>query len=55
MSNDQIKKLAKTFIEEQRRILEEHGDGVVRSKYNAAIASAQKTFASMTAKPKSAK
>ena len=55
MSKKQLKQLAKTFIEEQKRILEEYGDGVVRSKYNDAIASAQKTFASMSAKPRSGK
>jgi hypothetical protein len=52
MSEKQLKQLAKTFIDEQKRILEEHGDGIVRSKYNDAILSAQKTFASLAAKPK---
>jgi hypothetical protein len=44
MSNNDVKKLAKRFIDEQRRILERHGDGIVRSKYKEAIAGAQKTF-----------
>lgn len=55
MSNDQIRKIAKQFIEDQKRILEEHGDSVVRSKYKEAIASAQKTFAAISAKPVSLK
>jgi|HubBroStandDraft_6_1064221.scaffolds.fasta_scaffold572400_1 hypothetical protein len=44
MSDAQIKKLARTFIEEQKRILEEYGDGVVRSKCKDAVEGAQKTF-----------
>jgi hypothetical protein len=44
MSDARIKKLAKTFIEEQKRILEEYGDGVVRSKYKEAVEGARKTF-----------
>jgi len=44
MSNQQIKQLAKEFIDSQKRILEEHGDRVVRAKYKDAIADAQKTF-----------
>jgi hypothetical protein len=55
MSEQQVKQLAKTFIEEQKRILEEYGDGVVRSEYNDAVASAQRTFAAITAKPKPSK
>ena len=50
MSSDDIKKLAQQFIDEQKRILEEHGDGVVRSKYKDAVASAQKTFEAISAK-----
>ena len=44
MSDAQIKKLAKTFIEEQKRILEEYGDGVVRAKCKDAVEGARKTF-----------
>lgn len=55
MSKDQIKKFAKDFIEEQKRILEAHGDRVVRSKYNDAILSAQRTFEAISAKPKTYK
>jgi hypothetical protein len=44
MSDAQIKKLARTFIEEQKKILEEYGDGVVRSKCADAVKGAQKTF-----------
>lgn len=44
MSDAQIKKLAKTFIDEQKKILEEYGDGVVRSKYKDAVEGARKTF-----------
>lgn len=44
MPQDQIKKLARTFIEEQKRILESHGDRVVQSKYKDAVAGAERTF-----------
>jgi hypothetical protein len=44
MSEAQIKKLAKEFIEEQKRILVQHGDRVVSKKYKEALAGAQKTF-----------
>lgn len=44
MSNEQIKELAKTFINEQKRVLEEYGDSVVRSKYKEAVQGAQRTF-----------
>jgi hypothetical protein len=44
MSTDDTKKLAKQFIDDQKRILEQHGDRVVRSKYKDAIAGAQRTF-----------
>ena len=44
MSEAQLKKLAKTFIEEQKKILKQHGDGVAKGKYKEALAGAQKTF-----------
>ena len=44
MSGAQIKKIAKTFIEDQKRILEQHGDGIAKSKYKEAVAGAQRTF-----------
>lgn len=51
MSRDQLKKFAKQFIDDQKRILEEHGDKVIHSKYKEAIDSAQKTFEAISAKP----
>ena len=52
MLNDEIKKIAKQFIDDQKRILEEHGDSVVRSRYQDALASAEKTFKAISAPPK---
>ena len=52
MSEKELKKFARDFIHEQKRILEEHGDKVVRSKYNDAVTSAEKTFRSISSKPK---
>jgi hypothetical protein len=51
MSKHDAKELAKRFIDEQSRILESHGDSVVRSKYKDAVAGAQKTFEAISAKP----
>lgn len=48
MSTDQAKKLATQFINEQKRILESHGDKIVQSKYRDAIAGAQRTFAAIS-------
>ncbi len=44
MSSKQIKQLAKEFIDQQKRILEQHGDRIVRSKYRDAVDGARKTF-----------
>lgn len=44
MSSEQAKKLAKQFIEDQKQIIESHGDQVVRSKYRDAVEGAQRTF-----------
>lgn len=44
------KKLAREFMEDQKRILEEFGDSAIPSKYKDAIASAQKTFQVLCAK-----
>jgi hypothetical protein len=50
MSDAQIKKLARTFIEEQKRILEKYGDGAVRgAKYRDAVEGARKTFSMISA------
>jgi hypothetical protein len=49
MSTDQVKKFAKQFIDDQKQILEAHGDSAVRSKYNDAIAGAQRTFETLCA------
>jgi hypothetical protein len=57
MSDKKIRQLARRFMNEQKKILEEHGDRVVRGKYHQAVASAERTFreiASATAKAKSA-
>ncbi len=51
MSKNDVKKLAEQFIAEQKRILEEHGDTIVRSKYKDAIEGARKTFSAISAKP----
>jgi hypothetical protein len=44
MSSNQIKQLAKQFIEEEKQVLERHGDRIVRSKYKEAVNGARKTF-----------
>jgi predicted DNA repair protein MutK len=49
MSSEQARKLAKQFINEQKQILEAHGDRVVRSKYKDAIAGAERTFQALSA------
>jgi hypothetical protein len=48
MSTDQAKKMATQFINDQKQILEAHGDKVVQSKYKDAIAGAQRTFAAIS-------
>ena len=53
MSDREIKKLARLYIDGQKKILEEHGDSIVRSKYKEAVASAEKTFRTIASKPKS--
>jgi hypothetical protein len=47
---DEARALARKFIEEQKRILEEHGDGVVEEKYKHAVASVQEVFQTLAAK-----
>jgi hypothetical protein len=44
MTDTQVKKLARRFMNEQKEILEEHGDKIVRSKYKEALLSAERTF-----------
>ena len=45
MSSEQAKRLAKQFIEDQKQILEAHGDKVIRgAKYKDALAGAERTF-----------
>jgi len=48
----QAKKIARQFISDQKRILEEFGDSAVSAKYKEAIASAEKTFQVLCSKPK---
>jgi hypothetical protein len=47
MSRIDTRTLARQFMEEQKRILEEYGDSVVFSKYKNAVTSAEKTFGEM--------
>ncbi len=51
MSEEQAKKLAQKFIEDQKRILEEYGDSVVKSKCKDAVASVQEIFKAIASKP----
>lgn len=51
MSKQELRELAKRFIDDQKHILESHGDTIVRSKYKEAVAAAQKTFEAISAKP----
>jgi hypothetical protein len=51
MSADQAKKLAQKFIEDQKRILEEYGDSVVKSKCKDAVASVQEIFKAIASRP----
>jgi hypothetical protein len=44
MSDDRAKQRAQKFIEEQKRILVEHGDSVVQSKCKDAVSSVTKVF-----------
>jgi hypothetical protein len=50
MSEKQAKKLATQFIEDQKRILEEYGDSVVKSKCKDAVASVQQLFQAIASK-----
>ena len=53
MSKAEAKKMAEKFIEEQKRILEQYGDGVVKSKCKEAVMSVQAVFQQIAAKPSS--
>jgi hypothetical protein len=53
MSSQQAKELAQKFIEEQKRILNKHGDTSVRTK--EAVTSAQKTFQNLSTAAKAIK
>jgi hypothetical protein len=44
MSNIEVKQLAKKYIEEQKKVLESHGDSIVRGKFKDAVNGAEKTF-----------
>lgn len=44
MSKNEAKELAKRYIQEQKKVLESHGDSVVRGKFKEAVNGAQKTF-----------
>lgn len=44
MSKTEARELAKKYIEEQRRVLESHGDSALRSKVKEAVDGAQRTF-----------
>ena len=49
MPGDKIKQLAKNFIDDQKRILTKHGDGIVKSKCRDAVDGARKTFETISA------
>lgn len=49
MSSTQIKELAEQFIEEQKHVLEQHGDAIVRARYKEAVDGARKTFETISA------
>ena len=51
MPEKEAKKLAEQFMEDQKRILEEYGDGVVKSKCKEAVASVQELFQAIASKP----
>ena len=50
MSEEQAKKLAEKFINEQVKILEEFGDSAVKSKRKDAVASVQQIFQAIGSK-----
>lgn len=51
MSKTEARKLAEQFMKEQQRILEEHGDRVVKSRCKGAVASVQQIFEAIANKP----
>ncbi len=53
MAPEQVKRLAREFIEGQKQILEEFGDSAIASKIKEEIESAEKTFQALLSKPKS--
>lgn len=53
MSDQQIKKLARNYMNEQKKILKEHGDSVVQAKYGEAVASVEKIFRAIAKDAKS--
>jgi hypothetical protein len=50
MSVEETRKFAKQYMDEQRRILEQHGDKVVKSRYREAVNAAEQTFSVLTRK-----
>jgi len=48
----QAKKIARQFIDDQKKILEEFGDSAIASKYKDAVTAAEKTFRVLCSKPK---
>lgn len=44
MSKNEVRELAKKYIDEQKKVLESHGDSVARGKIKNAVTGAQKTF-----------
>jgi urate oxidase len=52
VTTEQVKKIAKDFIDSQKRILEEFGDSAVASKLKEETISAEKTFHNLCFKRK---
>jgi hypothetical protein len=52
VTSEQVKKIAKDFIDSQKQILEEFGDSAVVSKLKEEIVSAERTFHNLCCKPK---
>jgi hypothetical protein len=53
VTSEQVKKLAREFMKDQKRILEEFGDSAVASKIKEETESAEKTFQGLISIPKS--
>jgi hypothetical protein len=52
MSDQKVRKLARAYMNEQKKILKEYGDSVVQSKYNEAVVAVERIFREIANKPK---